>query len=196
MCLYLEERTEVGKRPLSLLHFAPEFALSENLRRAPRLRYITADLDPDVADLVIDITQMALEGGSFDAIICSHVLEHVEDDRSAMRELFRVLRPGGWALVLVPLDLERETTYEDPAIKTPAQRREACWQEDHVRLYALDIADRLRSAGFDVTTEYYADGLPPDAAERFGLIRPDVIFRCTRPASDGSNDERNAMVHD
>jgi SAM-dependent methyltransferase len=182
LCLYLKERTEIGKRPLSLLHFAPEYALSENLERAPGLRYVTADIDPDVADLELDITQMELEDRSFDAIICSHVLEHVEDDRSAMRELHRVLRPGGWALVLVPLDLNRKTTYEDPAITTPEQRRDAYWQEDHVRLYALDIADRLAEAGFEVTTEYFADGLPPGAAERFGLIRPDVIFRCNRPA--------------
>jgi SAM-dependent methyltransferase len=181
LCLYLEERTEIGKRPLSLLHFAPEYALSERLRNAPGLEYVTADLVPDTADLELDITRMALTDRSFDAIICSHVLEHVEDDRSAMRELYRVLRPGGWALVLVPLDPDREATYEDPAIATPDQRREAYWQEDHVRLYSLDIADRLRDAGFDVTTEYFADGLPPSAADRFGLIRPDVIFRCERP---------------
>lgn len=181
LCLYLEQRTELGQRSMSLLHFAPEFALATRLRQIPDLEYVTTDLDPSVGELTLDITQLALEDESFDAIICSHVLEHVEDDRSAMRELHRVLRPGGWALVLVPLDLNRETTYEDSSIKTPDERREAFWQEDHVRLYSLDIADRLREAGLEVTTEYFADHLPPGDAERFGLSGPDIIFRCIRP---------------
>lgn len=183
LALYLREHTEVGHRPLRLLHFAPEHALDEVLRGAPQLDRVTADLEPGAAELELDITQLALEHASFDAVICSHVLEHVEDDRRALAELFRVLRPGGFALVLVPLDLERETTLEDPTVSTPAERVESYWQEDHVRLYALDIEERLRDAGFTVTAERLADELPPETAKRYGLVRADVIFRCERSAT-------------
>ncbi len=183
LAIYLRERTELGQRPLRLLHFAPEHALEQVLERLPDLDRATADLEPGAADLEIDITRIALGDASFDAILCSHVLEHVEDDRGAMGELHRVLRPGGFALVLVPLDLEREATLEDPSVKTPDERVAAYWQEDHVRLYAPDIADRLASAGFSVTVERLADELPPEAVSRYGLARGDVIFRCERAAS-------------
>jgi SAM-dependent methyltransferase len=180
LAIYLRERTELGERPLRLLHFAPEHALDKVLERLPQLDRVTADLEPGAADLAIDITRIALADGSFDAILCSHVLEHVEDDRAAMSELHRVLRPGGFALVLVPLDLDRDATLEDPSVKTPAERVAAYWQEDHVRLYGMDIADRLTAAGFTVTVERLADELPPERVKRHGLVRADVIFRCAR----------------
>jgi SAM-dependent methyltransferase len=183
LALYLRERTDLGERPQRLLHFAPEHALDRVLAGLPGLDRVTADLAQGAADLQIDITDIALDDASFDAILCSHVLEHVEDDRRAMRELMRVLRPGGWALVLVPLDLDRETTLEDPAVTTPEQRVAAYWQADHVRLYSLEIADRLRDAGFSVRVERLADELPPEAVRRHGLVRPDVMFRCERWAS-------------
>jgi SAM-dependent methyltransferase len=177
LAIYLRERTELGERPLRLLHFAPEHALDQVLDRLPELERVTADLEPG-ADLRIDITQIALDDASFDAIICSHVLEHVEDDRAAMRELHRVLRPGGFALVLVPLDLERPATLEDPSVTTAAERVAAYWQDDHVRLYGMDIADRLADAGFNVIVERLADELPAERVKRYGLVQGDVIFRC------------------
>jgi SAM-dependent methyltransferase len=180
LAIYLRERTELGQRPLRLLHFAPEHALDQVLERLPNLDRVTADLEPRTADLEIDIKRIALGDASFDAILCSHVLEHVEDDHAAMSELHRVLRPGGFALVLVPLDLEREATLEDPSVKTPAERVAAYWQEDHVRLYGMDIAGRLTDAGFTVTVERLADELPPETVTRYGLVRADVIFHCQR----------------
>jgi SAM-dependent methyltransferase len=180
LALYLRERTDLGERPQRMLHFAPEHALDQVLAPLAGLERVTADLEPGAADLQIDITDIALDDASFDAILCSHVLEHVADDRLAMSELRRVLRPGGWALILVPLDLHRETTLEDPAVTTAEQRVTAYWQSDHVRLYSLDIADRLRDAGFEVTTERLADELPPETVRRHGLVRPDVMFRCVR----------------
>jgi SAM-dependent methyltransferase len=180
LALYLRERTNLGERPRRMLHFAPEHALDQVLAPLAGLERVTADLEPGAAELQIDITRIALDDASFDAIICSHVLEHVEDDRRAMGELVRVLRPGGWALILVPVDIERDATLEDPAVTTPEQRAAAYWQSDHVRLYSLDIADRLAGAGFSVTVERLADELPPETAHRHGLARADVIFRCER----------------
>src|SRR5262249_12426105 len=78
-----------------------------------------------------------------------HVLEHVPDDRRAMREFYRVLKPGGWAILLVPITVER--TFEDPAVVDPAERLRLFGQEDHVRRYGPDYGDRLSEAGFAVS---------------------------------------------
>ena len=181
--LYLRDRMDLGGEPLKLLHFAPEFALRGRIETLPAIEYVTADLDPAGVDVQVDITGMPFEDRAFDAILCSHVLEHVEDDRAAMAELARVLRPGGWLLVLVPLDLDCETTYEDPSITAPEEREREFLQDDHVRLYALDIADRLAGAGLVVTPQRMDERF---SAARYGLIPGDVIFHCTRPSSLGA----------
>jgi SAM-dependent methyltransferase len=164
----------------SLLHFAPEHALERRLRGRAGLRYVTADLDPSLGDLQLDLTALDLPDGAFDAILCSHVLEHVADDRAAMSELRRVTAPGGWVLVMVLLDHGRTTTYEDPSIVTPGARTLAFWQHDHVRLYALDIADRLREAGFDrVERVRTALELGPGAARRYGILIEEELYLCS-----------------
>ena len=113
-----------------------------------------------------------------DVILCSHVLEHVEDDRKAMRELFRVLRPGGWAMIQVPLS--SQPTFEDPSITDPAERERLFWQADHVRLYGLDIADRLREAGFNVVTVFGEDLVDPDQLVKTGIYPRDAVFLCRK----------------
>ena len=134
----------------------------------PTLRYITADLSSPEADEHFDITSIPHPDDSFDSIICSHVLEHVADDRTAIQELHRVLAPHGWAIVMVPVDQSRELTYEDPSIVDPADRKREFWQEDHVRLYGRDFPERLRDAGFDVTLDPYVAELGVEALERYG----------------------------
>ena len=166
----------------SLLHFAPEWCLEHRLRRRRGLRYVTADLEPGLGELRLDVTRIALPDGAFDAILCSHVLEHVPDDRAAMRELRRVLAPGGRLVVMVPLDHTRAETYEDPAITSPAERERAFLQHDHVRLYAPDIADRLREAGLEVARHRPRDAFGPEALARFGLLEVDDVMLCRRPA--------------
>ena len=161
----------------SLLHFAPEPGLEEHLRRRVT-GYASADVAPGVADLTLDITAIDLPDGSFDGIICSHVLEHVPDDAQAMRELRRVLVAGGWAIVMVPIDHGREATLEDPSITDPDVRREMFWQEDHVRLYACDIVDRLTQAGFRVEHLRPADSLSDAEVERYRLGGGSDVFVC------------------
>jgi SAM-dependent methyltransferase len=180
--LLFERRPELLRDAGSLLHFSPEWCLRRRLSALPGLRYVTTDLDPrQEADLRLDITALELPDGAFDALICSHVLEHVSDDGAAMRELRRVTAPGGFTLVMVPLALDRTSTYEDASITAPADRERAFLQHDHVRLYAPDIADRLRGAGFDVeVVDMHAD-LGPDGAARHGLLPSDLMFVC-RPS--------------
>jgi SAM-dependent methyltransferase len=176
--LYLERNPELLASASSLLHFAPEWCLERRLRRRRGVRYVTADLEPGAAELQLDITQLAVGDDAFGAIIVSHVLEHVQDDAAAMRELNRALSPGGWAIVMVPLDTGRSQTYEDPAITAPADREREFLQHDHVRLYAPDIVERLSVAGFEVTTARVAHDLGPDATARYGLVDSDWLFVC------------------
>ena len=177
--LVLEQRPELLERARSLLHFAPEHALERRLRHRPGLRYVTADLDPAQGELQLDLQALDLPDGAFDGVLCSHVLEHVPDDALAMRELRRITAPGGWALVMVPIDHGRTTTYEDAAITTPAARREAFWQDDHVRLYAPDVAQRLAAAGFAVERVQAGEALGLEAVLRHGLLAGEELHLCS-----------------
>lgn len=170
----------------SLLHFAPEWALRRRLRKVRGLHYVTADLHQDDVDLRLDITALDLPDASFDAVLCSHVLEHVIDDMAAMRELARITAPGGWCLVMVPLDLGRKETYEDPTITAPHERVHAFWQHDHVRLYAPDIGDRLREASFGIERLQPKRELGAEAMRRCRISEADEIWLC-RPRSPASS---------
>lgn len=175
-----EERPELLAAARSLLHFAPEAFLRDRIAATAGLRYITGDLDPRRADLPLDLMDLKLPDEAFDAVLCSHVLEHVPDDRLAMSELHRIVKPGGWVVVMVPLDVWREETYEDPSITDPQERLRAFRQEDHVRLYSPDIADRLRGVGFDVEEVPVAELAGPERARRHGLLRSDHVFICRK----------------
>jgi SAM-dependent methyltransferase len=180
--LALQRRPELLRDARSLLHLSPEWCLRRRLTRLPGLRYVTSDLDPAQAvDLRLDVTALDLPDDAFDAVMCSHVLEHVPDDGAAMRELRRVTAPGGWCLVMVPIDLTRARTYEDWSITEASERERAFLQHDHVRLYAPDIAERLRAAGFAVDVIDMPAELGDQAAP-YRLNASDLIFLC-RPAS-------------
>jgi hypothetical protein len=159
-----------------LLHFAPEPFLDQLFARHPQVDRVTADLFIP-ADLKLDITDMDLPDASFDSIICSHVLEHVPDDKAAMSEMHRALKPGGTLLVLVPFRPEQQT-YEDPAITEPFERMMAFGQHDHVRFYGADLLDRLRAAGFQVEDQTGADLFDAAAIERYSLDPTEHFFIC------------------
>ncbi len=164
-----------------LLHFAPEPLFDPVFARLPEIERTTADLYAP-ADLQLDITKMDLPDGSFDLILCSHVLEHVPDDLAAMSELRRVLAPGGLALVLTPYRAE-VSTYEDPRITAPIDRMVAFGQQDHVRIYGADLADRLREAGFEVSDRTPADLFDESVVSRSELDPDEHLFLCRAPAS-------------
>jgi len=159
-----------------LLHFAPEPLFDPVFARLPAIERVTADLHAP-ADLRLDISDMDLSDDSFDLILCSHVLEHVPDDRAAMGELRRVLADGGRALVLVPYRPD-VTTYEDPAIRTPLGRMVAFGQQDHVRIYGDDLPGRLREAGFEVDDRAAAELFDAATVERAELDPEEHLFLC------------------
>jgi SAM-dependent methyltransferase len=179
--LYLRERTDLFVRAQRFLHVAPEASFQARLRAIPGLRYASADLASPLADVRADVQLLPFADGAFDALFCHHVLEHVPDDRAALRELLRVLRPGGWALLQSPIRSGRAETDEDPSVVDPRERERRFGQRDHVRLYGRDYADRLRSAGFAVEPDRFFKSLPPEQRERYGL-KGETIWHCRRPA--------------
>lgn len=110
------------------------------------------DLMRDDVDDRLDITDMHIyTEGQFDFIICSHVLEHIPDDIAAMKELYRVLKKGGKGIVMVPINMQLESTMEDPACTDEALRWKYFFQDDHVRMYSKkDFISRLSAVGFTV----------------------------------------------
>lgn len=178
--LFLTLRMAVLREPLALLHVAPEVFFLRRLETAPNLRYLSVDLHDDHAMERVDVESMPYADGSFDAAVCSHVLEHVVDDRRALRELRRVLRPGGWAVVQAPVDRSLPATREDPSVSDPAERARLFGAEDHVRYYGRDYVDRLRDAGFDVSVVPLHAELGAGAAERWGLLPLEDVYLCRR----------------
>lgn len=134
------------KRGGRLLHVAPEVALEPKFRK--EFEYISIDLDGSQAMMAMDITALDFPDGHFDAIVCNHVLEHVPDSRMALAELFRVLKPGGWASIQVPMVGEK--TIEDLSITDPRERERLFGQDDHVRQFGRDFLGHLEEAGFEV----------------------------------------------
>ena len=125
-----------------------------------------------------DVQQIPLEDESFDAIICNHIMEHVEDDRKALKELYRIMRRGGWGVILSPVELEREKTFEDDTITDPAERTRIFGQYDHRRIYGRDYAERLRAAGFEVYDIDYKNELSKAEQELYALPADHLYIVC------------------
>lgn len=186
--LLLERDTDLLTRPGRMLHVAPEYALQRRLAQVDGLDYVSGDLDSALAEHHFDVMELPFGPASFDFLICNHVLEHVADDRRALAELHRVLKPGGWAILMCPVDNRRATTLEDPAVTSPRERHRVFGQADHMRLYGRDYVDRLAAAGFSVRAERYGEDCEKREISRFGLRRePDEafgeeeVFVCVKP---------------
>jgi SAM-dependent methyltransferase len=168
------------KSTARLLHVAPERCLEPRLRQRLGSGYVTADLLRTDVDRRVSVEQLPFDDGSFDAVICNHVLEHVQDDRKAMSELRRVLSPQGWALLQVPLDTNRSSTDEDPSITSTSERRRRFGQHDHVRWYGVDYVDRLREAGFVPHLRAVREFYEVQDIVRFGLDPSEILHFCGR----------------
>jgi SAM-dependent methyltransferase len=179
--LYFLNETDLfaGSVRKTMLHIAPEPCLRKNLMSEPLIEYVQADLEPTMSGMVrMDVTDIDYPDDSFDVIYCSHVFEHIPDDRKAMRELCRVLRPSGWAVLQVPLF--RASTEEDTEETNPEERKRRFGQFDHVRIYGRDYPDRLRECGFDVEVDAYPQRIGPSRAKRYGLMAREEIFYCRK----------------
>jgi SAM-dependent methyltransferase len=168
--LFLRERTDLFSAERRVLHVSPEPCLEQRLSRLPNLDYVSIDLELGRAMVVADLTALQWADDSFDCILCVHVLEHIPDDVGAMRELRRVLAPGGWAVIQVPLG--RGETVED-FDAPPAERHARFGDPTHVRAYGrANYEDRLRSAGFQLEFENFV--LPEHDRERYRVVPRDM----------------------
>jgi len=179
--LYLQKQSDFLTKPRKLLHVAPEQCFYKRFRKYKHIEYLTADLESPIADDHFDLHEIPFENNSFDMILCNHVLEHVTDDRVVMSEFLRVLRPGGFAILQVPLEPLREFTFEDPAITDPKQREKVFGQKDHVRVYGRDYPERLRKCGFAVEERPVSASFPSELIERYRLASDETLYIATKP---------------
>ncbi len=170
----------------SMLHVAAEQVLEHNFRKIVGKKYLTADYLLK-ADVKMDITDIKFKDNSFDIIMCNHVLEHVSDDVKAMKEMYRVMKPAGWAIFLVPI-ADKEITYENSKVKTDEGRLKHFGQIDHVRKYGTDYVGRLESAGWKVrvykareiaSNKEIKQMVLTEDEKNFGFT-PTEIFYCTK----------------
>lgn len=178
--LYMKEKTNIFTQELRVLHFAPEYCFERVFKRLPNIDYLSADLGLPLAMANFDITDVPYEDETFDVIFCNHVLEHVIDDRKAMRELYRVLKRDGWTIIQVPINHDFENTFEDESVISPEDRERIFGQFDHVRVYGKDYPKRLEQAGFKVKVDDYLSELDPEVIKKYELSRGAKIHFCTK----------------
>ncbi|UZO82578.1 methyltransferase domain-containing protein [Aquimarina sp. ERC-38] len=176
--LYLQRETDFFTTPAKLLHFAPEQAFHKCFKKLNHLDYTTTDLNSPLADVKADICNLPFADNTYDIIFCNHVLEHIPDDQKAMQELYRVLKPGGWAILQIPQDLSLEITFQDDSIIDPKERAKIFGQYDHVRIYGRDYFDKLRAVGFTVKEVHLASNLSPKEVTRYCLNPNEILPVC------------------
>jgi SAM-dependent methyltransferase len=176
--LYLKNETDFFSKNFKVLHFAPEQAFYKRFRKLNNLDYTTTDLNSPLADVKADICDLPFKENEFDFILCNHVLEHIPNDTKAMQEIYRILKPGGTAILQIPQDLKRNNTFEDDSITDRKERERIFGQYDHVRIYGRDYFDKLRSIGFKVEEVNYTNQLSSEEIDKYRLAKGEVIPVC------------------
>ncbi len=157
-----------------MLDIAPMRFFQDHCVRKTELKYRSADLDSDIAMEKFDLTTTPYCDAEFDFILCSHVLEHIQDDRKAISEMHRILKPGGAAIIQVPL--QDEPNYENPEINSPEARLIHFGQSDHMRIYGPDIKDRFDALGFQIQIKNCYAMFTEDEIDLFGLDKTEILF--------------------
>ena len=178
--LYLQNETDffTAKEKKNVLHFAPEQEFYKRFKKQKNIQYTTTDLFSPLADVKADICNLPFEDNQYDVLFCNHVLEHIPDDTKAMQELYRVLKPGGMAILQIPQDLNRAATFSDDSITDEKERAAIFGQYDHVRVYGRDYFDKLRTIGFTVVEEDYTKKINPELVTQYCLAPGEIIPVC------------------
>lgn len=179
--MFLKEQNEIFNKPIKLLHVAPEKIYYDKFINIPTIEYHPIDLMPDkynygIKTIEMDVTALTYQDNFFDVVICSHVLEHIPQDRKAMSEMFRVLKPGGWAILNTPVNMQAETTHEDIHINDPQKQLELFGQPDHVRVYGKDFLTRLKEAGFETDVINFPSKFSHNEQFKYGFKKEELIF--------------------
>lgn len=192
---YLNQRTDFFKRPMHVLHIAPEACFIKRFEKIHGDQYITADIESPLAKVKMDIHDIPFPENTFDALLCNHVLEHVRDDIRAMSEIHRVLKPGGFAILQVPFfNPIPEVTLEDPAITDPREREKAYGQDDHVRKYGKDYSKRMERGGLIAIEDPFVTTLPKETQEKFGLAKGEMLFIGRKQSASAHNPNRYHII--
>lgn len=184
--LYLRDVLNVEIQKLHILHVAPEEKIQRYLKSLKNIEHESIDIGSKIADKKMDIQHIDYPDATFDVVLCNHVLEHIVDDQKAIRELYRVLKVGGIAILQVPISMKLEKTYEDFTIVSPKDRETFFGQDDHVRVYARDYKDRLIAGGFSVKVVPYAHEIGEDLAQKYSLNLREALYVCTKGSPDVS----------
>lgn len=178
--LYLNNETNFFSKTLKVLHVAPEQCFYKLFKNLKKINYTTFDLNSPLADIKGDICNLPFKENSFDFILCNHVLEHINDDKKAMKELYRVLNKNGTAILQVPINQKSSKTLEDSSIVDKKERIEKFGQYDHIRLYGLDYFKKLESFGFKVNPLKYSKEFTEGEIIKYGLIKDEIIPVCKK----------------
>jgi predicted SAM-dependent methyltransferase len=178
--LWLQNETDFfsSSELKKVLHFAPEQEFYKRFKKQNNIEYVTTDLLSPLADVKADICNLPFADNDFDILFCNHVLEHIPDDTKAMQELYRVLKPGGMAVLQIPQDLKREKTFSDNSITGQKERAAIFGQYDHVRIYGRDYFDKLRSIGFEVEEVNYTSKIGADLVAKYCLASGEILPIC------------------
>lgn len=177
LCRYLRDRTEFGSRRMRLLDIAPMWCFQEFCRSFDNVEYVSIDIESPMAMRHMDIRDLEFKDELFDCLICYHVLEHIDDDRKALGELYRVLKPGGWAIIQVPIFTEKTIEREELSEK---EADDLLKYDCHLRSYGRDFTHLLQSAGFRVEVVDYVSGLSTREIERYGLDCSESMHLCRK----------------
>ena len=182
---YFQEFKLLEGKQVKLLHVAPEKIFYKHFRSLKNIEYFPIDLMPDeyaygIRTIAMDVTKMTYPDNYFDVIICNHVLEHIRADQKAMKEMYRVLKPGGWAILNTPVNFNTEKTVEDIELYDPKKQLELFGQPDHVRVYGKDFIDRLSVAGFKTEVIDYASKFTNNEQFRYGFKKNEEIIYCNK----------------
>ncbi len=181
--MYFENRTNLYKSPLKVLHIAPETVFFHLFRKQKNIDYHPGDIYPHLypkGTVYFDLLNHDLPDNSFDVIICNHVFQYIEDDKKAMQNIYKLMKKGGWGIMQVPIDTTRSVTYEDNSITDPLEREKAFGLKEHVRYYSYDYADKLRNAGFNVTVDDYTAQFTEQEIYKYGFWKGDAVYYCTK----------------
>jgi SAM-dependent methyltransferase len=181
--MYFENKTSLYTEPLKVLHVAPETVFFNKLKNQTNIDYFPVDIYPHLypkGTTYLDILDHEIPDNSFDVIICNHVFQYIEDDKKAIKNIYKLMKPGGWGIMQVPINTSRKTTYEDSSITDPLEREKAFGLKEHVRYYSYDYADKLRNAGFNVNVDDYSADFSNEEIHKYGFWKGDSIYYCTK----------------
>ncbi|MHA8066178.1 class I SAM-dependent methyltransferase [Aquirufa sp. ROCK2-A2] len=176
----MKKETDFFTSSPKLLHVAPEYCFINRFEKLLGENYITADIESPLAKVKMDLHHIPFEDNTFDVVFCNHVLEHVDDDFQCMREIRRVLKPTGYALLQSPQRYDLATTYEDRSITDPKQREIHFLQDDHVRIYGRDYGKQLEKSGFTITEVNMIEKIGVEESKKMGLPLDEIIYLATK----------------